>query len=304
MDVLTPYDTRKEVFSWLSAFDIAKLDLLLEHILDETERRTYLNPVRDIVWNRSQMNSLAMQGMKLILCGDDDPLLHQRLHDTESYLRTYGCKRRLQIYLIGIFPFPQDVADVNDSMSSFSVRKDSCTGRIWKDRRELERMFRVIRVYSLPSKTSFLMSFGTPIAKPIQPAGSTWYAESDLPESTIDLKVYVPSYSARFHGEISLPYSVIPGLFGFASRKTCLLRLPIMYVRIITDRIQLPHISYLTTAGLKDPLRKMSGQEPQEELDQEEPQVESEQEQEEGAGQVNLRFHFKPSLLFRDLRLP
>ncbi|KAF1999277.1 hypothetical protein P154DRAFT_232822 [Amniculicola lignicola CBS 123094] len=123
MDVLIPYDTRKEVLSWLSAFDIAKLDLVLEHILDQTERQVYLNPMRDIIWNKSLMNALVLEGMKLILCGDDVRLLHQRLHDTKSYLQVHGHKRRLQIYLVGLCPFPEDMEHVNDRILSFILHE-------------------------------------------------------------------------------------------------------------------------------------------------------------------------------------
>ncbi|KAF2007868.1 hypothetical protein P154DRAFT_10817 [Amniculicola lignicola CBS 123094] len=277
MDVLIPYDTRKEVLSWLSAFDIAKLDLVLEYILDQTERQVYLNPVRDIIWNKSLMNALVLEGMKLILCGNDVPLLHQRLHDTKSYLQAHGHKRRLQIYLVGLCPFPEDMALANDRILSFSVGKDRCDDRIWNDRRELERMLQVFSVYSLSSSAGFLMSFGTPIQKLIRPSASTWYPEPDLPDRMIDLKIYVPSYSARLHGEVSLPRSVIPGLFGFAYRKTCLLRLFTMYTRIVTNKVQLPHISYLTPTGLRDPRK----------------------ESEEGT----MRFHFGPSLLFREFSI-
>ena len=71
--MLVPYDSRRKILSSLSAFDIAKLDLALGRVLDKTESCTYLNPVRDIIWNTSEMSNLIKEGMKLIICGNDVP---------------------------------------------------------------------------------------------------------------------------------------------------------------------------------------------------------------------------------------
>ena len=61
-NVLIAYEARKAVFSCLSAFDIAKLDLALGHILDESERTKYFNPVRDIIWDTAGMDALVKEG--------------------------------------------------------------------------------------------------------------------------------------------------------------------------------------------------------------------------------------------------
>lgn len=69
MDILVPYETRKSLLMCLSAYDIAKLDLSLNHILDKTERQIYLNPMRDLFWNVPEMNTLLQEGMQLMLLG-------------------------------------------------------------------------------------------------------------------------------------------------------------------------------------------------------------------------------------------
>ena len=251
MDILVPYDSRKTILSSLSAFDIAKLDLALGHILDKTESRTYLNPVRDIIWNTSEMSDLIIEGMRLILCGNDVPLLRRRLHDTQQYIKAYGHERRLQIYLIGVFPFRRDDKNIHDRMLSFSISKVPCNDRISKDKQELNAKLRVLQNSSFSSKAPFLLSFGTTVMERIGRGSSTWHLEPDIPDKTIDLWVYVPSYHDRFIEEIVLPPSVIPGLFGFAYRKTWILQLLIAYSKIAKNKIGL-HASYLNLSGLQD----------------------------------------------------
>ncbi|KAF2477204.1 uncharacterized protein BDR25DRAFT_349132 [Lindgomyces ingoldianus] len=114
--------------------------------------------------------------------------------------------------------------------------------RISKDKRELGSIIQVIQNGPSIPKGNILMSFGAPIEIEgrSQHRRSIWCAEPDLPDRTIDLKLYAPSYDHRFIGEIVLPHWEIPGLFGFAYRKTCLL-------------IQLHHMSYLTSQGLLNP---------------------------------------------------
>lgn len=120
-NVLIPYDARKGVFLFLSAFDIAKLDLALGHILDENERIIYLCPVRDIIWDTAELDAVVKEGMELVICGSDTLLLRQRLRDTERYLSSYGNKKRLQIYLVGVYPLPPGTRKVADAILTFSI---------------------------------------------------------------------------------------------------------------------------------------------------------------------------------------
>jgi len=83
---------------------LAKLDVSLGHILDARERKTYLNPARDLIWDLSRAIPLFEEGLKLVLLGNDVPILKQRLQHTKDYLRRSKNSRKLQIYLIGAFP--------------------------------------------------------------------------------------------------------------------------------------------------------------------------------------------------------
>jgi hypothetical protein len=44
-DLLIPYETRRELLQNLSAYDVAKLDVVLGGFLDSKEREVYLSPI-------------------------------------------------------------------------------------------------------------------------------------------------------------------------------------------------------------------------------------------------------------------
>jgi hypothetical protein len=250
-NVLIPYEARRAVFSWLSAFDIAKLDLALGHILDERERTTYLNPVRDIIRNTAEMDALVKEGMELVACGSDTPLLYQRLQNTQKYLRIYGHKKRLQIYLVGMYPLRSGPKNaLGDAILRFSINRPPDQDRILKDRQQLDRMLQN------PSSSSFvpryfLMSFGASLDGHLGHLKSGWFAEQNIPDATIDLKVYTPSYSDRSFGNIFIPRCELPGLFGLSRYKHAVWLFTV-YARILADNARLPHMSYLTTSGLQE----------------------------------------------------
>lgn len=57
--------------------------------------------------------------MKVLAYRNDTLLLHQQLHYTQTYLRTYSYKKRLQIYLVGMYPFSNAFSDkIKDSANS------------------------------------------------------------------------------------------------------------------------------------------------------------------------------------------
>jgi len=48
IDLLTAYPIRVALLSMFLAYDIAKLELVLDCVLDPSERRVYMNPIRDV----------------------------------------------------------------------------------------------------------------------------------------------------------------------------------------------------------------------------------------------------------------
>lgn len=250
-DILVPYETRKELFSNLSAFDIAKLDVALGHILNENEQSFYLRPVRDIIWNIPEMNSLALAGMKIVICGYDICLFYQRLYNTKKYLRIYGHRKRLQIYLFGVFPF--DAYTDAYRMLYFSISKTPYLDRVRRDEEELKKLYQTS--YGGPLISSihgFIMSFGAPIE---ERSRGLWYLETDLPDQTIDLRIYIPSYNDRYRGEVYLPHTIVPGLFGFNTRRSRSFRLIAFYVGLRTLAVYYNHLTPGETQGHEEILR-------------------------------------------------
>lgn len=64
LDLFIPYETRKALLQYLSAYDVARLDLSLNHILDDYERELYLDPARDLIWNLGEAKSLMQDGIE------------------------------------------------------------------------------------------------------------------------------------------------------------------------------------------------------------------------------------------------
>jgi hypothetical protein len=46
--ILIPYEIRKSLLQYLSAYDVAKLEECLGYFLDPRERAMYLDPMRDL----------------------------------------------------------------------------------------------------------------------------------------------------------------------------------------------------------------------------------------------------------------
>jgi hypothetical protein len=78
-NLFTPYEVRQGILGSLAAFDVAKLDVVMGNILDTSERNRYLDPMRDLIWDTREMNSLIGYGMKLLLLGPDTSALTKRL---------------------------------------------------------------------------------------------------------------------------------------------------------------------------------------------------------------------------------
>jgi hypothetical protein len=93
-DILVPYSVRKMILHQLSAFDVAKLDEVLQGTLDDFERKNYLDPLRDLFWDVPEANLLLQDGMQLFLFGDDVSALSERLINTREYLNRHGSRRK------------------------------------------------------------------------------------------------------------------------------------------------------------------------------------------------------------------
>ncbi|CBX95209.1 hypothetical protein IAQ61_004036 [Plenodomus lingam] len=206
-DILCPhfYEIRKSILRHISAYDAAKLERLGALSLGMNERARYLNPIRDLLWDTDKIQNLLGQGMRITLIGTDVPALDQRLSDTQRYLRRNKHHRRLQIYLLGTFPMQGTSKETLYEMMNFGITGASCRSRSIIDRIQLQKLQQSLLQDPEPGK-EFIMSFGVPsLLNSRANAKGYWYQEKDIPDRTIDLRVYVPCFDDRMWDEIRLP---------------------------------------------------------------------------------------------------
>ncbi|PSN58743.1 hypothetical protein BS50DRAFT_442640, partial [Corynespora cassiicola Philippines] len=205
LEVLTPYETRKTIFDHLSAYDTAKLDMALGGVLDDAERKRYLNPVRDLIYDVPAMDSLLQDGMKLMLFGADVAFLQQRLHNTKDYLKHYGHKRKLQVYLLGSFPIHSSTSPILDKVIEFSINGEPSKSRVFTDKTQLKRMKQRLWMHDWGVDKTFLMAFGAPASLFKGETKGFWYKVPGVPDGQTDLRVYVPCYQDRIWGRVRVP---------------------------------------------------------------------------------------------------
>jgi hypothetical protein len=196
--LLALWPIRRRILNYVSAFDAAKLDSLQLCVLTGPERIVYLKPIRDLVWNVSEVEWLSQEGMKLTLLGDCAYALEQRLHATQRYLESHG-NSRLKVYLLGTFPIFAPTASTLDRLVGFSTTGISSPMRSFIDKYQLRR---ICATTNANAERTFVMSFSTPTRVSVKSAKGLWYRVDDVPDQTVDLWVYVPSFRDRLLEEV------------------------------------------------------------------------------------------------------
>ncbi|KAF2843975.1 hypothetical protein T440DRAFT_364391, partial [Plenodomus tracheiphilus IPT5] len=202
------YETRRAVFTNLTAYETAKLDVSLSTdsrgpFLGQWEREIFLNPVRDILSSTLETKWLCSEGLQLVLIGADLPILKRRLSQTEEHGRKHGYQRRLQIYAIGMFPLAKIGFETQNRVLQYSLHGRYSTLRAFRDKYHLLRMQKEKEFNPLANAT-FLLAFGVPMDPYNEGIKGRWQRLSEVPEQTIDLMVYVPSLQDRLLGEVRL----------------------------------------------------------------------------------------------------
>lgn len=54
----------------LSAFDVAKSDIVCGHVLEDPEKSKYLNPIRDLIYEVEELSFLTEHGLELLMLGN------------------------------------------------------------------------------------------------------------------------------------------------------------------------------------------------------------------------------------------
>jgi hypothetical protein len=199
-DLLVPAPIRKQLLQNLSAYDVAKLNLAFRGFLDPSEKVSYLNPLRDLIWDINEMHALETHGMRLLLLGNDVLALQQRLDNPEQYLRRHGHRRKLQIYLTGHCPVLAKNTQIQDRIIRFSINSTPNEYSIFKDTMQMSTMKARILYQSLGPDKNFIMSFGASTL--FSGSCGFWLPVSD---GTVDLRIYVPSFTDREWGKVQFP---------------------------------------------------------------------------------------------------
>ena len=210
-----PYEIRKCLLQHLSAYDVAKLDVCLGHVLDHRERAIYLDPMRDLFWDVAEIQTLLRAGMEFVLLGNDTSALEWRLHDTKNYLRKYS-KRKLHIFLIGFFSFRGQKSHTLERLLGFSINRTSSNIRTFTDKYHLKR---IRASYDLGTIQNFMIAFGAPTMSSEGENAGFWYKVPNIPDATVELRVYVPCYNDRVREEVRIPRQEILRLHGCVSKK-------------------------------------------------------------------------------------
>lgn len=84
------YPVQEVLLENLLPFDIAKLLAVIGCQITPVQREHYMDPVRDVFAEYDDIKLLTKAGARIILLGHGVHLLHQRLNDTETFIKRYG----------------------------------------------------------------------------------------------------------------------------------------------------------------------------------------------------------------------
>jgi hypothetical protein len=203
-DLLVPIPIRKQLLQNLSAYDVAKLNIVFRGFLDPSEKVSYLNPLRDLIRDINEMHALEAHGMRLLLFGNDVQALQQRLDNPERYFQKYGHRRKLQIYLTGHCPVLAKTIQIQDRTVRFSINGTPNEFSICKDTLQINKMKTRILYEGLSPDTNFIMSFGASTLS--SERRGFWLLVPDIPDGTVEqLRIYVPSLMDREWGQVRFP---------------------------------------------------------------------------------------------------
>jgi hypothetical protein len=220
-DLFVPYPVRKQMLQSLSAYDIAKVGMVLGRFLDSGERELYLNPIRDLIWDLAEVRALEACGVRLILIGNDILALQQRLQHPQHYIRKYSHSRKLHIYLFGHCPVMTRTNETQDRLINTSLFGAPSAHSIFEDTMQIKRMRAKVTFNDLSADTIFMMSFGA--STQANERQGFWRRVPNVPDLTVDLRLYVPSFDDRQWEEIRFLCREILRLSECVLRKAWLL---------------------------------------------------------------------------------
>jgi hypothetical protein len=247
-NLFVPYPVRQRILQSLSAYDVAKVDMVLGKFLDPDERKYYLNPIRDLIWDVDEVRALEAYGLRLLLIGNDASALHQRLQHPQDYVRKYGHSRKLRIHLVGSCPLIARNTGIRDRLINTSLFGAPSAYSVFEDTVQIRRMKAKVTYEGFSPDSIFMLSFGASTqATKLQ---GLWRHVPIVPDLTVDLKLYVPSFDDRQLGEVKFPYRETLRLSGCVLRRAWLLSY-LADVLCICINIHTLSVAYVTSSGLQ-----------------------------------------------------
>lgn len=244
-DLLVALPIRKPLLQSLSAYDIAKVNMLYQGFLDPEEKEFYLNPIRDLIWDVKEVQALEKYGMRLLLFGNDLLALRQRLQNPRSYIRKYGHRRKLRIYLTGHCPVMVKNTSVRDRIIGFSVNSSPSRYSMFEDTIQI---IKKITYENLSPDTDFIMSFGASTRS--NERCGFWLKVPEVPDATVDLRIYIPSFEDREWGKVQFPCREALRLSQCVLRRAWLLSFFTNIISMCFD-IRTVGVAYLPSSGLQ-----------------------------------------------------
>lgn len=246
-NLFIPYAVRTCLLEKLSAYDAAKLDLVLGGFLDARERKLLINPLRDLVFNAAEVQSLEAYGMRLLLLGNDVIALRRRLQCPQQFIHEYGHSQKLQIYLFGYCPVMFKTTGVRDRLLNFSLFGTTGACNAVEEIMHMKRLKARITNEGVGPDSVFIMSLGAPNLSCGGPG--VWLRVPTTPDCTVDLKIYLPSLHDRERGEISFPWCEAWYLSRCALRKMWLLSY-LQDILCMTFGVHTLSVAHLTSSGI------------------------------------------------------
>jgi hypothetical protein len=219
-NLFVPYPVRQQILQSLSAYDVAKVDMVLGKFLDSEERKYYLNPIRDLIWDVDEARALEAYGLRLLLIGNDTSALQQRLQSPQHYILKYGHSRKLQIHLVGSCPVMAPTTEIQNKLINASFFGAPSAYSVFEDTVQMRRIKAKVTHDGLSADTIFMLSFGA--STQATKRQGFWRHVPIVPDLTVDLRLYVPSFDDRQLGEIKFPYRETLRLSGCVLRRAWL----------------------------------------------------------------------------------
>jgi hypothetical protein len=130
-------------------------------------------------------------------------------------------------------------------MIKFTITGASSKCRTFRDKMQLRKIKSQITTYSLRTDAAFIMSFG--ISTQIGTDNhACWHRIDNIPDRTVDLRVYIPSLRNRLREEVRLPWRISMRLSRAVLRRGWYITALVGFLHACREAYALDDFAYLT----------------------------------------------------------